>query len=80
MLTLFPCLAMLVLFSLEMTLPDFAAGIVELVVTYYSIYAKVARDSGWDKDLINGTEGEVLRLDASQEDLTDASVPPHGTL
>jgi hypothetical protein len=36
---------------------------------------KVARDSGWIKDILSGTEGEVFKLHASEEEHAADSVP-----
>jgi len=38
---------------------------------------KAARDSGWIKALMSGTEGEVLRLDAPEEEHAGDSAPAH---
>lgn len=41
---------------------------------------KAARDSGWIKALMSGTEGEVLRLDAPEEEHAGDSAPAHAEL
>jgi hypothetical protein len=41
---------------------------------------KAARDSGWIKALMSGTEGEVLRLDAPKEEHAGDSAPAHAEL
>jgi len=41
---------------------------------------KVSRDSGWIKDLVSGTEGEVLKLDATEEEPAGDSSPAHEEL
>jgi len=41
---------------------------------------KVARDSGWIKGLMSGTEGEVLKLLASEEEHVADSVPTQAKL
>ena len=49
---------------------------------YYSLkdLKKLARDSGWVKDLMIGTEGEVLRFHGPEEEHEPDSVPAHDSL
>jgi hypothetical protein len=46
---------------------------------YYSLknLKKLARDSGWVKDLMSGTEGELLRFHGREEEHELDSVPAH---